>query len=184
MRLLIVLALSLFLAPSSYAQEPAPELTMHRLQAGSPDSGGWTIAESTAGAFSARMPCKFNDFSVEGSDEHRVVRILHSLGCLRPDQKKFTATRFVYGSEKDAQIYFDKFMAQSQWPLARTSRAFFGNRPAINLRMEAAKQCVFLRAVRVGTDNILLVATVPESSCSTLEAMSTQFFDSLSIGVR
>jgi hypothetical protein len=66
-------------------------ITMHRLQAGTPDADGWYSAVSTNGSFSVRLPGRFNDFTNPGSDDG--TKLCHTLGSQSPGGMKFSATR-------------------------------------------------------------------------------------------
>jgi hypothetical protein len=66
-------------------------ITMHRVQAGTPEADGWYSAVSTNGSFSVRMPVPFNDFTNPGSDDG--TKLCHTIGSSTPEGMKFSATR-------------------------------------------------------------------------------------------
>ena len=66
--------------------------TMYRVQAGEPDSNGWCLAESTGGHFKIKLPSRFNDFEVSGSDENGKKQENYIVGTITKENTKYSAT--------------------------------------------------------------------------------------------
>src|SRR5688572_10246061 len=106
-----VLALLCMVPPlTALSQTSRPGLTMHRTQAGEPDSSGWMVAASTDGGFSAQLPLKFNDFTVTEADPKSAALRTHVVGAKSQEGIKFTASRIVYRKGADsAKSFFSRF---------------------------------------------------------------------------
>ena len=167
---------------ASPAQELPPGMTMYRIQAGSLDASGWAVAESTPGAFAVRTPCAFNDFSMDQSAANTPVIKSYTLGCLRPDKRKFSATRIQYrNGAKDARSFFENNAKGEGRPGAHISRSTYEGMPVVDIAIENKALCGFLRYVLAHDDVLLLATEAPRGSCQGLDAQSTEFFTSLSV---
>ena len=167
---------------ASPVQGLPPGMTMHRIQAGSLDASGWAVAESTHGAFAVKIPCTFNDFSMDQSAANTPVIKSYTLGCLRPDKRKFSATRIQYrNGAKDARSFFENNAKGEGRPGAHISRSTYKDMPVVDIAIENKALCGFLRYVLAHDDVLLLATEAPRGSCQGLDAQSTEFFTSLSV---
>ena len=181
----VLVALTIGYVNVSPAQSLPTGMTMHRIQAGSLDASGWAEAESTDGAFAVKMPCTFNDFTFDQSLENTPVIKSYTLGCLRPDKRKFSATRIQYrNGAKDAQSFFEKNTKGAGWPGAHISRSTYKGMPVVDITVADKAQCGLLRYVLAHDDSFLLVTEAPSGSCQGLDAQSSEFFTSLSVKER
>jgi hypothetical protein len=181
---LLLLAFS-FGATAAAAQQLPPGMTMHRLQAGVLDQSGWALADSTEGAFSVTLPCTFNDFTMDQSTLNTPVTMTFTVGCRRPDQRRFSATRFQYqGGANDAHSFFEKNASGENWPGVEVATSTFKGLPVVDVKAENQAQCGILRFVLAQPDILLLVAEAPKANCAGLEAQSAEFFESLIVRQR
>lgn len=154
--------------------------TMYRLQAGTLDASGWTAAASTGGNFSIRMPCLFNDFSIEDSDPASVTSITYGLGCRRPDGALFTAARIRYRNGAPvAQTYFDTARTGPGFPGAAFTATTFAGSQALDAVTRARGLCFWMRMVRDGPETIVLGVEGPAAMCEQLRPMASEFFAAL-----
>jgi len=188
MRLATVALIALVMLGTTNAvgQGHPPALKMHRQQAGVLDRSGWTGAQSTEGSFSVKLPCLFNDFSVDTSAEPGALLKAFTVGCLRADRRKFSATRVQYrNGTRDARYYFDKNATGAAFPNARVSRSTYEGMPVIDIETSGGTVCGFLRFVFANEDNFVLTVEAPQGiACQGLDAQSTQFFASLVVAPR
>lgn len=177
------LALALCIAPAS-AQKLPTGMTMHRVQAGEPDAAGWMLAASTRGAFSVRLPLKFNDFMVEESDPKAAAHYLHTVGAKSQEGIKFSATRIVYrnGAESARSFFsrFEKGIGLGAKPEKVTPGAFAGRR-SVDLVLRSGSSVAYQRAVLVDSDLVLMVLESPLQYDDVARGLVTPFFDSLVI---
>jgi hypothetical protein len=97
-------------APATEAPTTQPEMVegqsgpmvYHRLMAGEPDADAWYPAASTEGAFSVRLPGRFNDFTLPTTRGPMYI-----IGAVLPDGTRFAATAFRPPDLKEAveQMY-------------------------------------------------------------------------------
>ncbi len=174
-----------FAAFASHAQSPPPGFIMHRTQAGQLDPSGWTRAESTNGKFEVRLPCLYNDFTVDESDPGSKVKRTDTVGCLRADGKKFSVTRVRYKNpEADALYFFENGKREFQKGGAKASALTVQGLPAFELVVAESSRCGFVRMIHAFPENVLLVAEAKGAACNGLEALSRPFLDSLTLGKR
>jgi hypothetical protein len=102
------LLLVLMLQPLVVYADADTSTVMHRIFAGTFDATGWTLAESTNGAFSVKMPGPFNDFSVASSPSDITARI-EGIAGKAPNGITFTALKQVYKAKGTASAQFDTF---------------------------------------------------------------------------
>src|SRR5215471_391032 len=126
-----------------------PGMTMHRFQAGEPDATGWMLATSTRGAFSVRLPMKFNDFTVDESDPNAAVLRSFVVGATSQERIKFVAMRFVYrkGAES-AQFFFARAEKGEGLPaLERVTPRRIGERRVVDQVLKQASDVGYHRIV-------------------------------------
>lgn len=74
------------------AGDSGPVMTMHRVQAGTPDEKGWCVAESRNGGFVVELPGLFNDFSQTAKTTSGVVSTISTVGMITPGGIKYSTT--------------------------------------------------------------------------------------------
>jgi hypothetical protein len=171
-----------FMAASLTAagQSLPPGVTMHQLQAGTLDAEGWTAAASTAGSFSLKMPCLFNDFTTQVDDPAAPMLKAYSVGCLRSDQRKFSATRIVYkGGAPMAKEYFAKIRSGDGLKGPAVTALDFKGFKALDIVDTNDSRCGFIRYVLVDADMVALIVEAPRSACDGLKEQSDKFFASV-----
>ena len=183
--LFLVSLLSTTLAISAIGQTLPPGMTMHRVQAGEPDTSGWMLASSTEGGFSVRLPLKFNDFTIAESDPKAPTARLFVVGGKSEEGIKLTATRIVYrkGAES-AKHFFSRFEKGLDLKPERITPQKVGERPAVDIVLKRASDVGYQRAVLLDSDLILMIIESPRSRDATTQQLATPFFDSLVVSVR
>jgi hypothetical protein len=160
----------------SQTAETSDDVTMHRSGAGQPDKAGWAAAQSTNGAFSARLPCRFNDFTLDSGKE--VVSKVFTIGCARADGSKFSASRLAYREgAAGAQRLFSE--ARKSSPVLK-----FDTDTAFSTVEIQENDCGWTRMIRAGQDNILMVVEAEGRACNGLGPLATQFFETVKVGQR
>jgi hypothetical protein len=181
----VVLLPLLLWHPLVMAQTTPPGMTMHRSQTGDLDASGWALATSTSGGFSVKLPCLFNDFKVESAKASEPVTSVDTVGCLRQDQRKFSASRFTYRhGAKAAREYFEQMSKRAKWE-GETSRADapFKGLPTFQVNLQSSTRCGATRAVLAGSHLFLLVVEAPRFACDGLAEQAATFLSSLEIDV-
>jgi hypothetical protein len=174
------LFLATLLAAVSEGEELPPGMKMHRVGAGELDATGWTLARSTEGRFTVRLPCLFNDFSMDMSAEGGPALASYTLGCLLADGRKLSATSVRYrGGAEAAQGFFAQSAARADEPGSGVERSVHDGLATVDARMGNATHCGFSRLVRNGAANVVLVVEAPKGVCGTLDGAVKVFFDSL-----
>lgn len=172
----------IFVVGTTLSQGLPPGMTMHRLQAGAPDESGWALAESTHGAFSARLPCTFNDFTVEDLTGNENVSRSDAVGCQRPDGEKYSVTRIHYrGGAKMAKSFFEKNKQASAFPGAKKTAFAFKNMSALEVSISEPTRCGTLRFLLVGPTTVLMVAEAPAAQCEHLNSQVPTFMSSFAV---
>jgi hypothetical protein len=184
---LVATAIGLLIAFKALAQAMPPGMTMHRIQAGEPDASGWMRAASTEGEFSVRLPLKFNDFTIAGSDPKAPVLRSFTVGAKSQEGIKFSATRIVYrkGSE-DAKRFFARFEKGQDLGVVpeRITRHSAAGRRAVDLVLRRASAVGYQRVLMLESDLFVLVVESPISYEATAQPYASPFFDSLVVGAR
>jgi hypothetical protein len=160
-----------------------PGMTMHRFQAGEPDTTGWMPATSTGGAFSVRLPLKFNDFTVDESDPNAAVLRTFVVGATSQERIKFIATRFVYrkGAES-AQFFFARAeKGEGLSGLERVTPRQVGARRAVDHVLKRPSDVAYQRTVLLDADLIMMIIEAPRNFDATAQQFVAPFFDSLKI---
>lgn len=180
MRKLAAAALMLFSA-GALAQALPPGMKMHRAEAGKLDASGWVTASSTEGNFSVRLPCKYNDFTMNGYNPTEPVEKGYAVGCM-DGKRKYSATRIHYrNGAKDAKAYFERAEGVGKMPGAVATRTTFGKLPAVDVATEGSGRCGYLRFIQLGTDNLVMAIEAPVEACNGLDAQAAKYFKSLSL---
>jgi hypothetical protein len=175
--------LSVLTVASAQETQLPPGMTMHQQQAGLLDREGWTVAQSTEGRYSVKLPCKYNDFTTEDSSPSAAVSRTDTVGCLREDQQKFAVVRMQYrGGAAAAKAYFEQNTHGIGWEAAdELKRAKSGKHPALDIVTHRPPRCGFVRIVLLESDIIFLAAESPLPPCEDLKVKADKFFASLSV---
>jgi hypothetical protein len=164
-------------AHAKAAQANAAGVTVHRVRAGTLDASGWSIADSTHGDFTVRVPCLFNDLSLQGSE---TLASVETVGCRAEDQRKYSASRFKYRQGAAARKFFEDISGSRrlEGETARR-RIMFNGYPAVEVDFYSSSQCGTTRSVLLGMEVMQLTVAAPTSACSSLTVRAASFFASL-----
>lgn len=161
-------------------QKLPPGMTMHRQQAGALDSSGWALAESTRGKFSVKLPCAFNDFTIDDTSGADVTHT-HTVGCLTPGREKYSATKVQYRVDSMAKGYFEKNASPGAFAGAKKTRTTVEGLPAIDFALPERDRCAAMRFVLAGPAIIMMVAESAAAQCAHLGSQVPVFFSSLKV---
>lgn len=176
----VILFAVIFATGTASAQNLPPGMIMHRLQAGVVDQSGWVLAESTQGAYSAKLPCIFNDFTMDDLTGKENVSQSYTIGCLRPDGEKYSVSRIQYrGGAEMAKAFFDRYKDKSAFPGAKKTQLIFEGLPALDVVITEPTRCGTLRLLLAGPNTILMVAEAPAAQCRHLSSHISTFLSSL-----
>jgi hypothetical protein len=183
MKIYNVAGWALLVSTAVLGQGLPPGMTMHRTQAGALDADGWTNATSSAGNFSVKLPCLFNDFTTQEQNPIAPVKTAYSVGCLRSDQRKFSATRIVYKrGAAAAEEFFARIRGGKGWETADSVTPLtFKRFDAVAIADSSNSRCGFLRFILVNADIVALTAEAPRPACEGLKEQSETFFASVEL---
>lgn len=173
------LALACLVAPAMAVGAAPGGMEMHRKNAGTLGPDGWTTATSTNGAYSVRLPCRFNDFTFRSATAE--VTQSDVIGCVH-DEMKFLTLRARYRDEAAAAKNFEGFGIDRPIPGASPVRSTYRDLPMIAVDVENAQLCALSRIVRTDNDNIMMSIEAPASKCEATKKAAAVFFDSLEQG--
>ena len=162
----------------------AADIKMHRKQAGELDKSGWTLAASTEGRFSVRLPLKFNDFTVVDSDPNAAAARTFTVGARSSERIAFVATRIVYrkGAES-AKLYYSRFEKGQDLPAKPDSitQRKVGSIPAVDVVLRKGDDLMYQRVVLLGADLLMLTVETPKEHQASVQQLVPVFFDSLQV---
>jgi hypothetical protein len=175
-----VMLFAVFAAGMLSAQSLPPGMTLHRLQAGVVDQSGWAMAESTQGAYSAKLPCTFNDFTINDLTGKENVSWTYGIGCRRPDGEKYSVVRVQYrNGEEMAKAFFDRSKDTFAFPGSKRKQLIFQGLPTVEVAVTEPTRCWTMRYLLAGSNVILMVAEAPAAQCRHLRSQVSTFFSSL-----
>jgi hypothetical protein len=174
--------MTLLAAKFAAAQALPPGMTMHRSSAGTLEASGWTLAKSTDGAFTVKLPLLFNDFTTVEQNPLEPVKQIFTVGGRAKDGVRFVASRFEYRDDKSAQTYYDN--AKTKMPtnvtLPQVKERSIGKVPAVDVSFcETSGNCASFRNVLAGSTMIMLVVEYPVARRDELQPLVAEFFESL-----
>ena len=155
---------------------------MHRIEAGVADTSGWVAAVSTDGDFSVTLPCLFNDFTTLVQDASAPVTKTDTLGCRRPNQQQFSATRISYKKDRAAEYFRNIAVGAGLDGVVDVERLTFDGYATVDISARNSSKCAFFRYVLVDDDVFALSVESPLAACDGLAVLSARLFSSLSIG--
>lgn len=183
--MLIVLATVLVAVPLASARSLPEGMTMHRVQAGEPDSSGWIVADSTMGAFSVRLPMKFNDFTMHRPGSDAPVSSAFIVGGKSAEGVKFTAARIVYRDDDTAQGYFSQIENGQAFPSDKspTTRSIdVDGRRAVDVTLSDGRALSHMRYILLDDSVMSLIVEVPRAQTDLVSQSEIQeFFESLHV---
>lgn len=170
---------------SALAQSaPPPEMHMHRVQAGTLDATGWTLAASTEGAFSVRLPCKFNDYTVDIKEAGAIKGHLFMVGCDRADGVRFSAMRFQWVAPNGGQETYDRYVREGLAPGATFRSDTFKGFPSVYSSYASGGKCAWARALHVGGEVLVVMVEPVHAPCTDLKAVADKYFDTAEVKSR
>jgi hypothetical protein len=181
---LLLLAVAL-IGCSATSEPQAPQMQMHRTQAGSLDSTGWTAAKSTEGAFEVRLPCKFNDYTADAGEKDGKKALLYAVGCDRSDHVRFFAARSEYLNGRDgAEAKFAELSRNGLMPGMPVKRGQHMGAPYVDTVISQGSKCAWSRFLRAGSENLLMIVEPINVPCTDQSAAAQKFFDSAVVGLK
>jgi hypothetical protein len=153
---------------------------MHRIDAGSFDSRGWAVAQSTHGNFQVSMPGPFNDFSVLADPAGFADRI-EGIGGKAPNGIVFSALKQIYRTTATAQAEFEKFRRGEGLPSAKVSNVTLPGFEAIDVSYTDEDSAADERVALAGTDIYTLTVEWPASAATTALALFGPFVESFRV---
>ena len=157
---------------------------MHRQQAGTLDATGWTLAVSTEGDYSVSLPCKFNDYTVDGKESTPEKAHIYMVGCDRADGVRFSAMRFHFAKPTDGQQQFDRYAHEGMLPGAVFHVDTFKGYPSVYSTVAQGGKCAWSRALHVGSELFLMLVEPIQVPCTDLKAVADTYFDSAKVKTR
>jgi len=179
MRAILLALLATGWLSEGQAQQPPPGITVHRSEAGVLDGSGWTRAESTTGAFSAQLPCRFDDIGAKDDNPQSPITRVDSLSCVSADRSKLSVMRIQYRRGMAGALEFlERRASLPPWPNATVTRSSFRGLPLVETSATDARSCVISRLLFTAPDNLVMTIEAPAANCPIAEAVSRKFFES------
>jgi hypothetical protein len=175
----LYLALSAFTLMGS-AVPVFGETTLNRTQAGTLDNNGWTLAESSEGKFSVKLPCLFNDMTTTNIATTPLNKGF-ALGCVDSEGVRFTAIRTTYRQEGYASSLFSKYEKGEGLPgkvMPANKLDYMGFKTLDIALMD--ETFLLLRVILVGEDLVMLTKEAKPFDLPPISNTSI-FFDSLKL---
>jgi hypothetical protein len=165
----------------AYAQTETPKVTMHRQAAGELDDSGWTTATSTKGAYSVKLPGKFNDFTVLHESPKSLLDQAHMLSSTMLQGIRFTTTRLHFHSGlSTARKQFEKIKAPGgKSPYKSLKRMNINNYEAIEGEIQTKRGSLVQRSVLLDEDLFTMIVEYPKSQETVVKRLAPLFFDSV-----
>ena len=164
---------------TSYSNVQTARMTMHRVQAGTPDESGWVTAESTYGKFSVKLPVPFNDFTVEDTNSSSLVRKAEMVGCTNSVGIKFTASRIFYRSSGTAAKMFEKQKLGGGLPGAIVTSGQVNGYESHDITFGEKSALARQRTILVGDEIYVLIVEWRAGQETSANSLVPIFFDSL-----
>ena len=179
---MVLVVIALATAQVAYGQQQ-PAMTMHRTQAGELDSSGWTIARSTEGGFTVRLPLRFNDFTIADSNPDSPTGKMFVVGAKSTEGVKFTATRISYRKADGAATYFEKIgRGEGLQSKPQSIKALtVSGRKAVELQLSGSSAVSYSRYVLLDSDLIVMTVEAPRTQRSAAETLAPTLFESLAV---
>lgn len=156
---------------------------MHRVAAGTLDESGWTLAKSTEGEFTVKLPVQFNDFTTTESNPAEPVKRTFVVGGDRADGARFMAMRVEYraGAQAAKQHYAGaKLTMERNGNLNQSKDLKFNRMPAWDATScQLTTGCGSFRYVLAGDSIFMLVVEYPVAKRDDLRGQIDTFFKSL-----
>jgi hypothetical protein len=175
-----LLGLVLLALPLCALGQSAPPTLMHRIVAGSFDSSGWALAESTNGDFSIEMPGPYNDFTVLG-DPDGVAERIEGIGGKAPNGIAFSALKMIYKTKGTANTEFEKFKKGEGLPSAKVTPVTISGLQALDIAFTDEASSASERVILVGEDLFTLTVEWPVAESTPALAMFKPFVDSFKV---
>jgi len=161
-------------------QAPTPEF--HRIQASQPDESGWSLAESTNGNFSVRLPIPFQDFSVSEDSPDSETLVADTVGGTSAEGIKFSATKITYRLPGGAARRFEMVKNGLSFASENVTLTKFGDNDAANIECRSSTSGASMRAVLIGEHLFMLIVEWPAAEQKLAKRLAPVFLDSLRVG--
>lgn len=160
----------------------APTVKVHRSTAGEMDASGWADAKSTDGAYSVRLPMKFNDITLVSNDPSAPVERIAVIIGQGVDNIKFTATRIVYRQAHEGPQNF-RLVASGKGGLSQKpdemKALHYKGYQAVDITAKQGTVQLFQRILLVGNDLLTLTVEAPQAQLQKVSPLVSMYFQSL-----
>jgi hypothetical protein len=181
---LIQLVSSLGSAPlrsQNFDPKKAEGFTMHRVQAGKPDSHGWYEAVSTEGSYSVDLPGPFVDYTFEAPNDSGNKSKNYAVGLKTVEGLRFSVLeRIAAPGDPSTSVaeFADKFRdSLVTAPRFTTIDGF----QSVQINAVQGTEGTYTRFVKMPDRSIVMILEYPRSQASLAAQMSEGFLQSLSL---
>jgi len=158
-------------------------MTMHRVQAGTPEDDGWYTACSTNGAFSVRLPIPFNDFTAPATDDGKERCFV--LGAKSSEGVKFSAVRLpILKPRKSIHDFLLESVHGLESKGIPTEKHFveIDGRECVDYTVKNGRSGAFFRVIGLTDGSVVMTVEYPVNANSdTIRQAATKFFASAKI---
>ena len=165
------------------AQKPATNVTMHRQAAGELDDDGWTLATSTGGRYSVKIPAKFNDFTVAHEDPKFIVEKSEVINGVTLQGIRLTTTRAHFrGGKETARKLFDRLKMSAGKPPYKSLKPMRMNEyAALEGEIENKRGLALQRTVLLDDDLFTMLVEYSKPQEAVAKRLAPIFFESVRV---
>jgi len=165
-------------APAS-AQAQSAGQTLYQSRAGALDASGWTEARSTAGGFSVRLPCLYEDYGTNGPTDKADRGFF--LRCDRQDGFRFGIIKAEVANPTVARQRF-KEMAEMTASIDGPGKSvIFRGMEGFDFVANGNSACGGARLLLSGRSVFFMLVEHSGEKCMTSDSDIRFFFDSLTV---
>jgi hypothetical protein len=181
--LFVWISLSYCLDPIfALGQEVPDGLTLHRVQAGSPNDQGWYEAQSTEGHFDILFPAPFNDYTVRAKEPNGKEVVTFAIGTRSQEGVKFVASEVPKVDPKadpDLKEFVQSFRKKPGNRISEEKHFEFDGHSAVEFKVTDGTQAAFQRLIKLPNRAHLLIVEYPKDLEEDVEPLVQPFFQSL-----
>jgi len=176
----LFLPLALVALPGVAARAQQPKLEMHRAGVDGKDPSGWSLAVSTKGSFSVRMPIPFNDFTIRSTDPKTGEEVTHVIGGKSTEGIKLSAVEIPASAKSPPNLekILTDFSAKPGSKISDVQRAAKGDVDTLSFSVSGAQASAHIRYIKTKNAIYALTIEFPNAHRDDATAVRDEFFGS------
>lgn len=148
------------------------------------DASGWYPAVSTSGSFITKLPCPFNDYTLQLQDPKVGLLVTYCIGAISADGCGFGVMETLNSEKmelKDFDALVNGFKENTSLKVTNVNKSTYIGHPTLSFEIVGPNSGTFLRYIKGPVSHFTIVLKYPNGFRDRAAKVKTRFFDSFKL---